>query len=247
MVVVAAAVPGIAWVIAEASGSIATIMAPEAESAGEAGTGESAPEDADEDAAREPGAGDEDGARSPPADDRQRPDAEVPEDERISAPDMAQFAGADAELLRVLVDIEASERVMLAFQIEVVAIFEANGDVSDMLRAVSTAAGGAISDLGVLRDLLSEPVADEGTREVATTYVAHLDTWVDYLGALERDPQLLGGDLSRYTLPINVTGGRFARAVTARLEADVELDERIVDYANAVVERGFPPPEDAQA
>ncbi|MEX0831507.1 MAG: hypothetical protein WD007_02795 [Nitriliruptoraceae bacterium] len=236
VVLAGAAVPGLAWVITQAVGSSDMAVPPAADGDGDA------PESGDAgDAPDAPSA-----QRREHDAERGRPDAEVPDDEVIAAPDPADFAGAEAVVLRVLLDIDASERVMIAFQRDVVAVFEDGDNVAGMLDGVSALAADSIADLLVLRDLLNEPIGDPAMRDVATTYVAHLDTWMDYLEALEEQPQLLGGDMVRYTLPINATGGKFSRAVHARIEANDGLDQRLIDFAVAIVERGFPDPDDAQ-
>jgi len=236
VILAGAAVPGLAWVITQAVGSSDIAAPPAADGEVDAPESGDARDEHDDPSAQ----------RREHDAERGRPDAEVPEDEVIAAPDPADFAGAEAVVLRLLLDIDASERVMIAFQRDVVAVFEDGDNVAGMLDAVSALAAESIEDLLVLRELLIEPIDDPALRNVATTYVAHLDTWVDYLEALEEQPQLLGGDMVRYTLPINATGGQFSRALNARIEANDGLDQRLIDFAVAIIERGFPDPDEAQ-
>lgn len=234
VVLVVAAVPTMTWVFTQAMGALIAATGDTDESPSEApdeadaATGEVAP------------------GGSTDLDDGTRPDPQVDEQDRLDVPSMAEVSGADARLLAVLIDIDVSERVMLAFQRDVTAIFSAQNDASAMLREVSEAAEAAIQDLLLMRRLLTAAADSDGTADVAGTYVEHLDTWVDYLEAIADRPELLGGDMTRYTLPINVTGGRFSRAVANRLD-DANLDPRVEAFATAIVDRGFPPPDQAQA
>lgn len=238
LVLVAAAVPTMTWVLTQAMGSLISATGDAVELQSESRS--EAPDESDAPAGEMAPDGPADRDAGP------RPDPQVDEHDRLDVPSMAEVSGADARLLAVLIDIDVSERIMLAFQRDVTAIFSAQDDASAMLREASEAAEAAIQDLLVMRTLLTDVVDDGGTADVARTYVEHLDTWVDYLEAIADRPELLGGDMTRYTLPINVTGGRFSRAVANRLD-DANLDPRVEAFATAIVDRGFPPPDQAQA
>ncbi len=196
----------------------------------------------------EPGADpDDDGAiaEGQPGD---RPDREVPADERITAPDLDELEGDDTRIAELLLDIDASERVMLGYQLDAQEAFRGELDLEDpeeLLDAVGAAARTALDDLEVLRARLGPSQPDPAAEQVRASYVEHLDSWVDYLTAIEDDPRVVLGDLTRFTVHINRTGDGFVRAVDGLRESDV--DDAVGGYAQRIVDRGFSGPDTPQA
>jgi hypothetical protein len=162
-----------------------------------------------------------------------RPDAFVPEEDQVQAPDLTDMSGADLAIARLFLEIDASERVMMAFQHEVQQIFLTTTDPTLMFDAIRLAAQRSIGDLDVLRERLN----DAAPSAVRDTYVVHLESWVDYLLAIEEEPERLAGDMARWTISINATGDAFVRATDEVLTDDV--DPQVRSFAEAVVERGF--------
>jgi hypothetical protein len=214
------------------------------------GEGDGAPDDA------EPGdgptddlgddLGDDDGSAG--GDPGERPDREVPADERIPAPDLDGLSGDDAGIAELLLDIDASERVMLGYQLDTQEAFRSERDLDDpddLLTAVAAAARTALDDLEVLRERLQAPQADPAADGVRASYVEHLDSWVTYLSAIEDEPRIVLGDLTRYTVHINRTGDDFVRAVDELVRTDV--DAGWGRYAQQIVDRGFSGPDTPQA
>jgi hypothetical protein len=193
-------------------------------------------------------AGGQEGTRAPEADPDPevdpRPDTETapelgPEVEPV-APDLAQLDGLDATYGRLLIDIDASERVMLALQEGLVAAFQAprTGE-EDLLTEISTVADDRLSELLEVRARLVDEVDDDGAEEVRTVYLNHLDAWADYLRAIAEDPSSLLTDdgTSGYDVMINVTADLFARTLEDRLPPDI--DEDVARFATDILERGF--------
>lgn len=197
---------------------------------------------------------DEEAARESPVpeieldlDEDGRPDRPVPEDEVLAPLDVDEVPEAQRPVAELLLDIDASERSMLAFQIEVRAAFAEGEDPDDpdaLDTRVRTAAAQALEELDLLRDRMQAPQDAPWAEEVRDTYVIHLDSWVRYLEVIYDDPQILLEDTSRYSLDINVTGAEFSRAVHA--DTAEQIDDEVVRFAEELVARGFPPPEDSQ-
>lgn len=200
--------------------------APEAED-GAPGTGDDAP------------AGDQ-----PPASDPdQPPDAPEPTspDADLDAPDPGQLSGVDATYAQLLVDIDASERTMIGFQDAIVATL-LGGSASDpeqLVAELSATAAASADRLEQIRADLEQPIDDQGADKVRDRYVEHLDTWVDYIRAIERQPRLLdpGADTDRFTLAINVSADAFSRELQAQLPA--EVDAEVARFAEDILDRGF--------
>lgn len=170
----------------------------------------------------------------------ERPDREVPADERIAAPDLDELGTDDTRIAELLLDIDAAERVMLGYQLDAQEAFRGELDRDDpeeLLSAVGAAARTALDDLEVLRGRLAASQPDPAAEQVQESYVEHLDSWVDYLSAIEDDPRVVLGDVTRYTVHINRTGDGFARAVDGLLQTDV--DAAVGGYAQQIVDRGF--------
>lgn len=176
-----------------------------------------------------------------------RPDPEVSEGERIDAPSTEDLDADDARIAELLLDIDASERVMMAYQ-RAVGDAVTGGLDPDAPEAVfddlREGARIAIEDLEVLRTRLTASTRDGVATDVRDAYVGHLDAWADYLRAIEEDPTLLLGETTGHTIDINRTGDDFVRAVDDLVETDV--DASLGRYAQAIVRRGFAGPETPQ-
>lgn len=148
------------------------------------------------------------------------------------------LGGVDAAYARLLTDIDASERVMMAFQDDVMAAVGRAGG-GDAIVEVGSAAGRRHAELQRAREPLAVPVGDAGVEEVRAVYLRHLDAWAGYLDALREDPELLLDQLREdaYTLDINLTASLFARLLEANIEEGVHADVRA--YATALLDRGF--------
>lgn len=178
-----------------------------------------------------------------PSDPDERPDAPEPTapDAELEPPDLASLSGIDATYGRLLVDIDASERTMIGFQD---AILETllGGSASDpdqLVAELSATAAASADRLEEIRQELKAPLDDAGAGEVRDRYVEHLDTWVDYIRAIEQQPSLLdpGADTDRFTLAINVSADAFSRELQAQLPAEVDVE--VARFADEILDRGF--------
>lgn len=176
-----------------------------------------------------------------------RPDRAIPQEEAIAPLEVDEVPETQRPVAELLLDIDASERSMLSFQIEVQAAFADAQDPDDpdaLDSRIRTAAAQALEELDLLRDRMQTPQDAAWADDVRDTYVDHLDSWVRYLGVIHDDPQILLEDTSRYSLDINVTGAAFSRAVHA--DTAEQIDDEVVRFAEDLIARGFPPPEDSQ-
>jgi hypothetical protein len=227
-----------------------TAQAPEADGDGEVAPG--TPEDAPDDPGSPDGGPDADPDGDPDADPDGDPDGGdaqggVPPPESLDPPDLDGLEGLDAVYGQLLVDIDASEEVMMAFQSEVGETFASAGTSPDEL--VATLRGIAADrrdDLLEVRDRLEDPLDDGGAESVRESYVVHLDSWADYMAAVEDDPQALAGEGSDagYTVAINATADAFSRSLEQELPDDV--DDEVERYADGILDRGFRGSADAQ-
>ncbi len=180
-------------------------------------------------------------------DEAGRPDVDVPGDDEVVRPEVEGLDDPQRVIGDLLLDIEASERVMLGFQIEAQEAF-AEGEDPDEPDAVSdavrTAAARGLEGLAILAERLDDEQEVGWAEQVRATYVVHLGSWVRYLEAVLEDPDLLLGETGRYTVDINRTGGDFTRAVAA--ERPDGLARELEQLAEDIVERGFPETEDPQ-
>jgi hypothetical protein len=176
-----------------------------------------------------------------------RPDTTVPDDEELTPPEVDRLQGVQRILAELLLDIDAAERAMLGFQLDVVDARTQNRsqeethEVDDEIRV---AALHALEALAVLRARMEEPVDDLSVEQVRDTYVVHLDSWVRWLETIADEPEALNDETGWFTIDINRTAAAFVRAVDEALDED--LDAEVVRFAQELVERGFPPPEDSQ-
>jgi hypothetical protein len=189
-----------------------------------------------------PAATDDDGDPGPDADDGgdADPDLEPAPEATLDPPDLAQLDGLDATYGELLIDIDASEQVMLGFQEDLAEAFGgAGGDGEALLETVQTVANDRWEELLEVRERLSDSIDDDGAEEVRDTYVEHLDAWADYMQAIAEDPATMALDdgSSGYNVMINSTADTFARTLEDRLPADI--DEDVAGYANGILDRGF--------
>jgi hypothetical protein len=159
---------------------------------------------------------------------------------QLLAPDLAQLDGLDAIYGRLLVDIDASEQVMLGFQQDLVTALQGVAPTDpELLDRLAGIADDRRSELLDVRARLAEELPDAGADAVRDRYVEHLDAWADYLQAIADDPTTLAqqDDRSGYNVVINVTADAFARALEEELPGDI--DDGVERFADAILERGF--------
>jgi hypothetical protein len=179
-------------------------------------------------------------------------DADAPRDglddaDALQPPDVDALDGADAVYGRLLLDIDASERIMMNFQDEVATVFSVPAESPDALVEALSAAGAAgRDDLEEARDRFDDQLDEAGAEEIRERYLAHLDSWVEYMDAVSEDPGALSGEGAGagYTVVINATADAFARALEEQLPADT--DTSVSDYADEILDRGFRDAGDAQ-
>lgn len=183
------------------------------------------------------------GGESPVPEREELPDVSEPTspDAELDPPDPSALIGVDATYAQLLVDIDASERTMIGFQEAIVATL-LGGSASDpeqLVTALSATAAASAERLEQIRGDLVQPVDDEGASKVRDRYVEHLDTWVEYIRAIQRQPRLLdpGADTDRFTLAINVSAGAFSRELQAQLPP--EVDDEVARFADGILDRGF--------
>ena len=66
---------------------------------------------------------------------------------------------------------------------------------------------------------------------------AHLDSWADYMAAIEDDPEILALEDTSFTVHINTTADAFARTLEDELPEDV--DDEVRAFADGILDRGF--------
>lgn len=163
----------------------------------------------------------------------------------LARPDVDALDGLDAIYAELLIAIDASERTMIAFQEEVGDAFANAGSPGEGVVAVGLVAGTRRLQLLEHRERLVDGLDDDGAEQVRSRYVEHLDSWADYLGAIEEDPALLiEGRNTAFTVVINATADAFARAVESELPADIAVE--VERFAEGILDRGFRGFTDAQ-
>lgn len=191
-----------------------------------------------EDEGSEVAAGDADGSE---------PDPEPRPEGTLEPPDLDALDGVDAIFGGLLIDIDASERTMLAFQSDLTDTFGAPGDDPDALfQQLSEAAAERGEQLLEVRERLTEELPDAGAERVRGIYLEHLDSWSEYMDAIEQDPGLLleETDASGYTVSINATADAFTRALERELPDDA--DQQVRSFADGILDRGFRSQGDSQ-
>jgi hypothetical protein len=182
---------------------------------------------------RDPGAGPDEGADGDPSDDPDdRPDP------TLTPPDVATLDGLDAIYAQLLLDIDDSERTMMGFQDDVQEAVVGAGSSVDAVAAVGEVAGVRAAELAEVREQLVDGLDDAGAEQVRRRYLEHLDSWADYLAAIEEDPLLLiEGRGAGFTVLINATADAFARALESELPA--AIDPTVERFAEGILDRGF--------
>jgi hypothetical protein len=173
----------------------------------------------------------EDGSRDPGDDGSAAPEP------RLDPPDVAALSGLDAIYGQLLVDIDASERTMLDFQEGLADVLAAPGAADERLERASATAGASRAELLAVRERLTDGLDDAGADRVRELYVEHLDSWAEYLEAVEEDALVLAEDDTAYTVVINATADAFARALETELPDDI--DREVERFAEGILDRGF--------
>jgi hypothetical protein len=216
--------------------------------AGPAADGDDGDDDSATDGPAEDGRAD---GGSDPDDGSQDGDAEAVEPGEVDPsleldqPDVGAFDGLDASFAQLLVDIDASEMTMIAFQADLGGVFQgASGERA--LAAARSVAEVRRGQLLEVRDRLEGQADDADVDAVREVYVEHLDSWERFMGAVEEDPTVLAQDGrdAIYTLDINATADAFARALEDRLPGSVDAEVRA--FADAILDRGFRSASDAE-
>lgn len=152
--------------------------------------------------------------------------------------DLDRLDGLDLVYGRLLTDIDASEREMIAFQTEVGEALAGATSGPEGLAEVAEVAAAREEGLLAVRDRLAEPLDDAGAEEVRRLYVEHLDSWADFIGAVAEDPVLIFEQSeSGATVAINRTADRFARALEDELPE--AADAEVARFADGILDRGF--------
>lgn len=155
--------------------------------------------------------------------------------------DLDALSGTDEQLGRLLVDVDESERAMIAFQDRLAETL--GGPAEDgpeaLVEELGDAAQTGVERLDEVRPRLAEPVDDPEVDEVRSVYLEHHDVWADYLEAVAEQPLLIAdeSDSERWSLSINSSAEAFARELRDRLDDDVASDVR--EVGEAILARGF--------
>jgi hypothetical protein len=168
-------------------------------------------------------------------------------DDTLEPPDLDGLAGTDAVYGQLLVDIDASEQVMMAFQDEVATVFSVPAESPDeLVQALQEIGTEGRDELLEVRDRFDDELDVDGAEVVRDRYLAHLDSWAEYMDAVSEDPSVLGGEGTGdgFTVVINATADAFARALEDELPEDADASVRA--YADDILDRGFRGSSDAQ-
>jgi hypothetical protein len=160
--------------------------------------------------------------------------------EALDPPDLDALEGVDAVYGRLLIDIDASEQIMMNFQDQVATAFSAPPASSDeLLEALQGFGATGRDQLLMARDRLDDELDVDGAEEVRGRYVAHLDSWTEYMDAVSDDPSVLAGEgvSAGFTVVINATADAFARALEEELPASADASVRA--FADDLLDRGF--------
>jgi hypothetical protein len=160
--------------------------------------------------------------------------------EALDPPDLDSLGGVDAVYGRLLIDIDASEQIMMDFQDQVAAAFSTPPASSDELLEMLQGIGATGRDqLLIARDRLDDELDVDGAEEIRGRYLAHLDSWAEYMDAVSDDPGVLTGEgvSAGFTVVINATADAFARALEEELPAGADASVRA--YADDLLDRGF--------
>jgi hypothetical protein len=151
----------------------------------------------------------------------------------------AQQSDRDVELVALLEGVVDSESIMLAFNDDVAAQLEGATDEATALAAIGAAAADGADGLRAARPGLIEPMGDRVVDDVRSVYVPHLDSWIDYLAAVAKRPELLftRDDQQPYILRINATAEAFADSLEALI--DTGPSPEVVALAERILDEGF--------
>lgn len=186
------------------------------------------PDDDDRGAEDDDGGPEDDGPGPPPVD----PDAE------LEPLDLDVLDGRDLVYGRLLTDIDASERAMIAFQEGLADTFSDPDSPEAALEGASEVAADSQAALLEVRERLVDAVDDPGAERVRALYVDHLDSWEVFMAAVAEDPLMVFQQSEAgFTVTINATADAFARALEAELPDDV--DAEVARFADGVLDRGF--------
>lgn len=174
-----------------------------------------------------------------PGDLDRAPGAAPEPGDQLEPPDVGGLDGQDALYATLLMDIDEAEGVMMGFQAQVAATFLGAQDGEQLMADLGDAAREHLEALRELRPRLEAPVEVASAETVRAAYVEHLDTWVDYMEAVEENPRVLareGSDVG-YTVTINATADAFARTLEQQVPDDLDADVR--RFATEILDRGF--------
>jgi hypothetical protein len=192
----------------------------------------------DPDAGAAPDEGDADAGPDEGADGGAPGDPDAGPEPTLTPPDVDALEGLDAVYAQLLIDIDASERTMIGFQEDVDEAFVGAASPADGVAAVGAVAGERRNELLQVRERLADGLDDAGAEQVRSRYVEHLDSWADYMGAIEDDPLLLLEDRGTgFTVVVNATADAFARALESELPAGIDLE--VERFAEGILDRGF--------
>ena len=175
------------------------------------------------------------------------PDPEPRPDSTLEPPDLDALDGVDATFGRLLIDIDASERTMLAFQSDLADTFGSSvDDPGALFEQLSEAAAERGEQLLEVRERLTAELPDPGAERVREIYLEHLDSWSEYMDAIEQEPGLLleETDDAGHTVSINATADAFTRALERELPED--MDQQVRSFADGILDRGFRSQGDSQ-
>jgi hypothetical protein len=178
---------------------------------------------------------DEDGPDDP-SDESDGEAAPAP-DVELDPLDLDGLDGLDAVYGQLLTDIDASERTMIGFQEDLADALGGLRGPDEMLDDASEVAAASRVELLEVRDRLAGELGDDGAERVRELYVEHLDSWADYMAAVEDDPLVIVENDGSFTVAINATADAFARALEAELPDDI--DAEVERFADGILDRGF--------
>lgn len=163
-------------------------------------------------------------------------------------PDIDALEGADAVFAELLGSVDEAELVMIGFQSEVADALATAGpdDLEDLNARLSDVAADRRVELIEVRDALDQATDDADAEAVRQAYLDHVDSWGEYMTAVESNPETLfgeGGD-GGYTVVINATADAFVRALEEQLPDNI--DDEVADLARHILQRGFSGSAEAQ-
>ncbi|MFP4150169.1 MAG: hypothetical protein ACLFV0_11855 [Nitriliruptoraceae bacterium] len=193
---------------------------------------------AEEDGSEDAEPGDDGAGSSGDGTDEGPQEPDLDPDDELDPLDLADLGGQDLLYGRLLTDIDASERQMLAFQTEISVALAGATSRDEGLAAIARVAATREEGLLDVRERLADPVDDPGAEEVRRLYVEHLDSWAELMGDVAEEPlRILDQSERGATVAINRTADRFSRALEAELPDDI--DAEVERFAEDILDRGF--------